>query len=136
VTSRWKGSRNRRGRTSPLDPEQDQHARRRPASRVKDKRDSGYLIDHPTLRSVQGASGTLVLVTGVVMAGVTCPDLFRLAVRVPRCRVSPAMRSSTDGTRALGDFSDREGENSEEGEGKAERPPTINPPPTSHAATL
>jgi hypothetical protein len=106
-SGRWT---NREGRASPLDADQDQGARRRPASSVEADR-AWDVIDHPARRRIQLVRGTYVLVTGIVVAPVACrsnprrPAVDRLGVRLLRGSVSGAVRFGTV-SRALRDLHD------------------------------
>lgn len=93
------------------------------------------------------ARGTLMLVTGVVMASVTCwrylrrsnlrrLAISRLAISLAYRRVSHDVRSGVDSSRALGDLSDRKREKGQKSEAKHECPPMDDAALTPHGATL
>ncbi len=137
MTSRRGRSGNRERRASPLDPEQDQGAGRRPVSRVGAGRIGGLVIGQSARRSVQLARDAHVLVIDVVVAPVAdMSNPRRLTMRVLRRVVKSgrrAMRSSTDSSRAFGDIHDREREKDPESEADAERPQTGDPLLPPHA---
>lgn len=128
----------------PAESEQDQGTSRRPTGRVRRHRRIRP-VDRPARRGVLLVGGTLVLMTGIVMALVVCrSDCFRLAVRklavrrlavrVARRPVSRSMRLTPGTNHALGYRP--ECKKTPQGEPKQKGPPAEDPPLVPHPATL